>query len=117
MSEFEEKILNLLKDIDKKLDKVLGAEGSAPASTEVPAEVMPAASKAEPAAKPSEVVTKQAEAEAPEEAPSVEGRRVCPKCSATEFNQIEDKSKILHSMGGIKIYAKNYQCRSCGFIL
>ena len=115
MSEFEEKVLKLLKDIEKKLDKVIGEEGSASTPIKIPAEVMPATSKAEPAAKPSEVVTE--EAEAPVEAPAAEGRRVCPKCSATEFNQIEDKSKILHSMGGIKIYAKNYQCRSCGFIL
>ena len=115
LSEFEKEVLEVLKKIDKKLDRILGSGAPSPEPTKVPAEVMPVTSKAEPAAKPSEVVTE--EAEAPEEAPAAEGRRICPKCSATEFNQIEDKSKILHSMGGIKIYAKNYQCKKCGFIL
>ena len=104
MSEFEKKVLELLKNIDQKLDKVLGAGGSAPAPTKVPAEVI---SKGEGAAT-------TAEAEKPA---APEGRRVCPTCGSTEFNQIEDKTKILHSMGGIRIYAKNYQCKKCGFVL
>ena len=112
MSEFEKEVLEILKKIDKKLDRILGAE-----PTTVPAEVMPKPEVAASSAKSSEVVTKQEEPEPAEEIPAAEGRRVCPKCGATEFNQIEDKSKILHSMGGMKIYAKNHQCKKCGMIL
>lgn len=114
MSEFEEKVLELLKKIDEKLDNILGAGSKATISSPKPAEKPP---EAVPTPKPSAVAEKQTEQVKVEEEPAAEGRRVCPGCGSTEFNQIEDKSKILHSMGGIKIYAKNYQCKKCGKIL
>ncbi|MFX1260339.1 MAG: hypothetical protein ACFFAN_21015 [Promethearchaeota archaeon] len=114
MSEFEEKVLELLKKIDDKLDKILGAGSKAAESSPKPAE-KPA--ETAPISKPSEIAEKQTEVAKVEEEPASEGRRVCPACGSTEFNHIEDKSKILHSMGGIKIYAKNYQCKKCGKIL
>ena len=48
------------------------------------------------------------------EKPPIEGRRVCPECKGTAFNAVEDKSQVLHQMGGVKIYAKKYICRGCG---
>ena len=136
MSEFEKKILELLKNIDKKLDKILGEDAPAPKPVSVPKVVIPETIKEEipettkeekaetieytSYVKPSEIAAKQVDAEKPkeeEEEPVAEGRRVCPDCGSTEFNQIEDRTKILHQMGGMKIYAKNHQCKKCGFIL
>ena len=137
MSEFEKKILELLKSIDKKLDKVLGEDAPAPKPITVPKEVIPETIKEEipetikeeksetieytSYVKPSEIAAKQVEPEKPkeekEEEPITEGRRVCPDCGSTEFNQIEDRTKVLHQMSGMKIYAKNHQCKKCGFIL
>ncbi|MFX1395194.1 MAG: hypothetical protein ACFFAH_16745 [Promethearchaeota archaeon] len=114
MSEFEEKVLELLKKIDEKLDNIIGAGSKAAQSSPKPA-AKPAETASTP--KPSAVAEKQTEEAKVEEEPAAEGRRVCPGCGSTEFNHIEDKSKILHSMGGIKIYAKNYQCKKCGKIL
>jgi len=96
LSEFEEKVMEMLKKIDIKLDKILAMETKTPAP------------------KPSELVEKQQEEEKMKEKPPVEGRRVCTKCGSTEFNTIEDKSNVLHQMGGIKIYAKKYICKKCG---
>ncbi len=112
MSEFEEKVLDLLKKIDGKLDKVLEAGSKAAAPAPRPAAKVEIISQ--PSVKPSAVVDKQEEAAATIEKPQVEGRRICPKCKGVTFNAIEDKSKILHQMGGVKIYAKKYICKSCG---
>jgi ribosomal protein S27AE len=116
LSEFEEKVMEMLKKIDIKLDKILAMETKTPAPQSTPA-VMSAPSSSTPAAstvKPSELVEKQQEEEKMKEKPPVEGRRVCTKCGSTEFNTIEDKSNVLHQMGGIKIYAKKYICKKCG---
>ena len=116
MSEFEEKVLDLLKKIDEKLDKVLEVGSKKPEPKPAPV-AEPAAASPTPAAstvKPSELVEKQEEEEKAKEKPPVEGRRVCPKCGGTTFNTEEDKSKVLHQMGGMKIYAKRHICKGCG---
>ena len=138
MSEFERKILELLQNIDNKLDRLLGESApvskpaAAPALKPIaaPKEERPETIKEEVPktieytsyVKPSEIAAKQVEEVKPkeekeEEIPAVEGRRVCPNCGSTDFNQIEDKTKVLHQMAGSKIYAKKYICKRCGFEL
>ncbi|MFX1259116.1 MAG: hypothetical protein ACFFAN_14775, partial [Promethearchaeota archaeon] len=120
LSEFEEKVLEMLKKIDEKLDKAL--DGGSKASSPAPKPVAPAAeakpsSEPEPissSVKPSAVVEKQVEEEKLVEKPPVEGRRVCTSCGSTSFNAVEDRAQVLHQMGGIKIYAKKYICKKCG---
>ncbi|MFX1338588.1 MAG: hypothetical protein ACFFDK_08255 [Promethearchaeota archaeon] len=117
MSEFEEKVMEMLKKIDGKLDKVLemGSKAPVPQPAPVPASTASSASISAPSTvKPSQLVEKQQEEEKMKEKPPVEGRRVCPKCGGTTFNTEEDKTKVLHQMGGMKIYAKKYICKSCG---
>ncbi len=107
MSEFEKKVLSKLDEINQKLDKVLkpsGSSGVAPAS---------AGSNVSPSA----FVEKQKTEQANKIAPPVEGRRTCPSCGGFDFNHVEDKSQLLSAMGGIKIYAKNYICRKCGYTM
>ena len=108
MPEFEEKVLSLLKKLDEKLDKLLGAKGfetdSKPSTTPSNDEYV----------KPSAVVEKLEEEEKARIKPPVEGRRVCPACGGTLFNTEEDKSQVLFQQGGMKIYAKKYICRNCG---
>ncbi|MHA2283702.1 MAG: hypothetical protein ACXAC5_22905 [Promethearchaeota archaeon] len=115
MSEFEQKVLKLLEGINEKLDTLL-KEGSGTTTTAVISSSAPTSTAApEPRRpKPSELVEKQKEEERMIEKPPVEGRRVCPECGGTAFNTIEDKSQVLHQMGGVKIYAKKYICRGCG---
>jgi len=112
LSEFEQKVLKLLEEINNKLDKVLKAEpisvSSAPVASAAPS---PAASTV----KPSAIVDKQEEEARMEEKPPVEGRRVCPECGGTAFATHEDKGQVLHQMGGVKIYAKKYVCKQCGY--
>ena len=120
MSEFEEKVLDLLKKIDEKLDKVLDAGSKAPEPKPAPAAepaAAPAAASPTPAAstvKPSELVEKQDEEEKAKEKPPVEGRRVCPKCGGTAFRTEEDRNQVLMQQGGLKIYAKKNICKGCG---
>ncbi|UCC18526.1 MAG: hypothetical protein JSV62_10490 [Promethearchaeota archaeon] len=107
MSEFEQKVLKLLEDINLKLDKLMKAEPISVSSTPT------TSSPSTPAAttvKPSAIVDKQEEEARLEEKPPVEGRRVCPECASTAFATHEDKSQVLHQMGGVKIYAKKYVC-------
>jgi len=117
LSEFEQKVLKLLEEINGKLDSLLkgGPVTSSPS---------PASSASTPAAtmdseisrpKPSELVEKQKEEERMQEKPPIEGRRVCPECGGTSFATHEDRSQVLHQMGGVKIYAKKYVCKSCGY--
>lgn len=116
MSEFEEKVLDLLKKIDEKLDKVLDTGNKAPEPKPAPTPE-PAATSPTPVAstvKPSELVEKQDEEEKAKEKPPVEGRRVCPKCSGTAFRVEEDKTQVLMQQGGLKIYAKKNICKTCG---
>ena len=108
MSEFEEKILNLLKKIDEKLDKLLDTKESGGGGTKT------VASTEERYVKPSAVVEKQEEEQKAIEKPPVEGRRVCPACGGTTFNTEEDKTQVLFQQGGMKIYAKKHICKSCG---
>jgi len=110
LSEFEEKVLKLLEEINSKLDKVLKTEPTAVSPTSSVSVSSPAATTV----KPSAIVEKQEEEAKLEEKPPVEGRRVCPECGGTSFNAVEDKTQVLHQMGGVKIYAKKYVCRSCG---
>ncbi|TFF93734.1 MAG: hypothetical protein EU543_02945 [Promethearchaeota archaeon] len=110
MSEFEEKVINLLETINTKLDKLLNSGGSSGSS------VISRASKTEQSSvKPSAVVEKQEEEEKLKEKPPIEGRRVCPSCGGTDFNEVEDKSHVLHQQGGLKIYAKKTICKKCGY--
>ncbi|MFX0003468.1 MAG: hypothetical protein ACFE9C_07975 [Candidatus Hodarchaeota archaeon] len=97
MSEFEQKVLKLLEEINTKLDKLLKVEPTSISS----------APSAPPAStvKPSAIVDKQEEEARLEERPVVEGRRICPECGSTSFTTHEDKSQVLHQMGGVKIYA------------
>jgi ribosomal protein S27AE len=116
LSEFEQKVLKLLEDINGKLDKLLKTEpapvSSAPAPSATPsAAPTPVATTV----KPSAIVDKQEEAARMEEKPPVEGRRICPECGGTSFATHEDRSQVLHQMGGVKIYAKKYVCKSCGY--
>ena len=109
MTDFEEKVLNLLESIDKKLDKLLGSGTGTKEPVSQPVE------SSEPhMVKPSSIIEKQEAEERDAEKPAVEGRRVCPDCGGTAFNTQEDKNNILHSMGGMKIYAKKYICKNCG---
>lgn len=107
----------MLKKIDGKLDKILEIGVKAPAPQPKPATSSAPSPVSTPAAstvKPSQLVEKQQEEEKMKEKPPVEGRRVCAKCGGTEFNSVEDKTNVLHQMGGIKIYAKKYICKKCG---
>lgn len=116
MSEFEQKVMKLLEDMNGKLDTLIkGGTGttttatvtsSAPAIVAVPEPSRP---------KPSELVEKQKEEERMKDKPPVEGRRVCPDCGGTTFATHEDKNQVLHQMGGVKIYAKRYVCKKCGW--
>jgi len=108
MPEFEEDVLSLLRKIDEKLDKLLGANSSKAESTKT------ATPPEDEYIKPSAVVEKQEEEEKAKEKPPVEGRRVCPACGGTSFNTEEDKSQVLFQQAGIKIFAKKYICRNCG---
>ncbi len=110
MSEFEQKVLKLLEEINSKLDKILKAESTVGST----ASTVSVSSTPSTTVKPSAVVEKQEEEAKLEEKPPVEGRRVCPECGGTAFNAVEDKTQVLHQMGGVKIYAKKYVCRSCG---
>lgn len=114
ISEFEEKVLEMLKKIDEKIDKVLekGVVSAAPApQTTGKVEIV-----STPSAKPSAIVEKQEEERKAVEKPPVEGRRVCASCGGTAFRTEEDKTKILSQMGGIKIYAKKNICKKCGAV-
>ncbi|MFX1304044.1 MAG: hypothetical protein ACFFBV_04955 [Promethearchaeota archaeon] len=106
MSEFEQKVLNLLETINDKLDKLLKLEPTTAAS--VPSTPTPSAAPSPEAItiKPSAIVEKQEEEARLKEKPVVEGRRICPECGSTAFTTHEDKSQVLHQMGGVKIYAK-----------
>lgn len=114
MTEFEEKLMDMLKKIDGKLDKIL-ENGSSHVQAHQETISIPSSSTTPGAktVKPSAVVEKQVESEKMKEKPPVEGRRVCG-CGSTEFNAVEDKTKILHQQGGLKIYAKKYICKRCG---
>ncbi len=102
----------LLQEINNKLDKLMKNEspslksasmtssGSSPAATMV---------------RPSAVVEKQEEEARMEDKPPIEGRRICPECGGTSFATHEDKTQVLHQMGGVKIYAKKYVCKQCGY--
>ena len=113
MSEFENNVIKLLEIINGKLDTLLKESSSATVTSSAPAYV-PAPVPEPSRPKPSELVERQKEEERMIEKPPVEGRRVCPKCSGTSFNATEDKSQVLHQMGGVKIYAKKYICKGCG---
>ena len=106
MTEFEEKVLKLLKNLDEKLDKLLDTKG-------FEAESKPSTSN-DGYVKPSAVVEKQEEEAKTLIKPPVEGRRVCPACGGIAFNTEEDKSQILFQQGGMKIFAKRYICKNCG---
>ena len=108
---FEEKVLNMLEKINAKLDKLLGNESS------VKSEIKAVPSSTLGTIKPSEVVEKQEAEEKAMEKPPVEGRRVCPECGNTEFRTEEDKTQVLFQQGGMKIYAKRYICKKCGYEL
>ncbi len=110
MKIIEDKVIKLLENINSKLDKLISIGGTPPA-----AKVGTATIVEESGRKPSKLVEKQEEEEKIKEKPPVEGRRVCPQCGGTSFQEVEDKTQILHQMGGIKIYAKKHICKSCGF--
>ena len=105
MSEFEQKVLKLLEEINSKLDKVLKAEPIAESSAPVASNTSTTAATT---VKPSAIVDKQEEEARLEEKPQVEGRRICPECASTAFATHEDRSQVLHQMGGVKIYAKYF---------
>ncbi|MFX1502371.1 MAG: hypothetical protein ACFFDH_15530, partial [Promethearchaeota archaeon] len=107
LSEFEQKVLKLLENINIKLDRLLKAEPVQSSPTPTPTA---AASPVATTIKPSAIVEKQEEEARLKEKPSVEGRRICPECGGTAFATHEDRSQVLHQMGGVKIYAKKYVC-------
>ncbi|MHA1805357.1 MAG: hypothetical protein ACTSU4_12645 [Promethearchaeota archaeon] len=108
----EEKVIKLLETINGKLDKLLelGAATTTPSFKAGSTTIIEQSGK-----KPSEIVHEQEEEERLKEKPPVEGRRVCPQCGGTSFKEVEDKSQVIHQMGGMKIYAKKHICRNCGF--
>lgn len=110
MTDFEDKVLKLLEKINNKLDVVLKNSPSMVSKEEIPT-----STAGEDYVKPSAVVEKQEEEEKAREKPPLEGRRVCPECGGTDFRSEEDKSQILHQMGGIKIYKRLYICKKCGY--
>jgi hypothetical protein len=110
MADFEEKVLDLLENINKKLDFLLDDSNLAD-----PNNSFSKNHGEEGYVKPSVVVEKQEEEEKAREKPPVEGRRICPECGGTDFRTEEDKDQILHQMGGIKIYKKIYVCKRCGY--
>jgi hypothetical protein len=110
MTDFEDKVLNLLENINKKLDTLLSGSKSQSSDKHIGE-----SHNTEGYVKPSAVVEKQEEEERALEKPPVEGRRVCPECGGTDFRSEEDKNQILHQMGGIKIYKRIYICKRCGF--
>jgi hypothetical protein len=104
LSEFEQKVMDLLVHMDSKIDQLLNggtAEGTIDLSE--PELIRPSTFSYE---KRAEKLT--------EERSSAEGRRVCPGCGGTSFRTEEDKDKILSMHGGVKIYAKKYICKKCG---
>lgn len=109
MTEFEDKVLALLENINKKLDTLLN-----PSTSMALNKTVNESNSNQGFVKPSAVVEKQEEEEKALEKPPVEGRRICPDCGGTDFRTEEDKSQILHQMGGIKIYKKIYVCKRCG---
>ncbi|MFX1324139.1 MAG: hypothetical protein ACFE8N_04225 [Promethearchaeota archaeon] len=113
MSEFEQKVLKLLEEINGKLDSLL--KGGTLTISPSPTVTSTATETEISRPKPSELVERQKEEERLQEKPPIEGRRVCPECNGTSFNTIEDKTQVLHQMGGVKIYAKKYVCRNCGY--
>ncbi|MFX1477738.1 MAG: hypothetical protein ACFFCI_06370 [Promethearchaeota archaeon] len=115
MSEFEQKVIKLLEEINGKLDSLLKKDlTSSPSAPSPVLASVPDSEISRP--KPSELVERQKEEEERlQEKPPLEGRRVCPECSGTAFNTVEDKNQVLHQMGGVKIYAKKYVCRKCGY--
>ncbi len=126
MSEFEEKVLELLKTINDKLDKVLkeggavvaeSAASASASSVSTPSPSTTATTGPATTRKPSDIVDKQAEEEKMIEKPPIEGRRICPKCNGTAFKEEEDRTRVLHQMGGMKIYKKKQICKSCGYEL
>jgi len=108
LTDFEEKVLNLLETINKKLDAILNTNPSEMAHLKTE-------KHQEGYVKPSAVVEKQEEEEKALEKPPVEGRRVCPECGNTDFRNEEDKSQIMFQQGGLKIFKKRYICKRCGF--
>jgi ribosomal protein S27AE len=105
-------VLKLLEEINTKLDKILKVEHKSVSSAPVASTIStPTATTV----KPSAIVDKQEEEARLEEKPPVEGRRICPECGSTSFATHEDKSQVLHQMGGVKIYAKKYVCKQCGY--
>ena len=110
MTDFEDKVLNLLENINKKLDILLSTSPSMVSHTDVSE-----SDSKQCYVKPSAVVEKQEEEAKALEKPPVEGRRVCPECGGTDFRSEEDKNQILHQMGGIKIYKRIYICKRCGY--
>jgi len=116
LSEFEQKVLKLLEGINGKLDTLLTGGTTTSSSPAFVGSPEPSRVTSDPISrpKPSELVERQKEAEKLIEKPPVEGRRVCAGCGGTTFNALEDKSQVLHQMGGVKIYAKKYICKNCG---
>lgn len=93
--------------MDAKLDILI--EGGSKSTISAP-KPKPSTQAPEPTTvKPTSVIKKQQE----EEKPPVDGRRVCPECGGTTFNELEDKSHLLHQMGLVKIYAKKIVCKRC----
>ncbi|MFX0082993.1 MAG: hypothetical protein ACFE94_14685 [Candidatus Hodarchaeota archaeon] len=115
MSEFEQKVLKLLEEINGKLDSLLKGGPTTSSAPITASTTAPDATSEVSLPKPSELVERQKEEERLQEKPPVEGRRICPECGGTSFATHEDKSQVLHQMGGVKIYAKKYVCRNCGF--
>ena len=115
MSEFEQKVMKLLEDINGKLDTLIKGGTGTTTATVTSSAPAPAAGPEPSRPKPSELVEKQKEEERMIEKPPVEGRRVCPDCGGTTFATHEDKNQVLHQMGGVKIYAKRYVCKKCGW--
>ena len=112
MSEFEQKVLKLLEEINAKLDKILKTEINSVSSASATSK---SSITSATTVKPSAIVDKQKEEARLEEKPPIEGRRVCQECGGTAFTTHEDKNQVLHQMGGVKIYAKKYVCKQCGY--
>ena len=121
ISEIQNEILELLKKISRKIDKVSSIQAEVPKPTAPVTPSKPATGKvtisAPSTVRPSAVVEKQIEEEKAakgELPPPTEGRKTCRKCGSFEFNTVEDKTKPLHYVSGTPIYAKKSICKKCG---
>ena len=118
----EEKILEKLKTLEKKVDDLTAyikgnhekckcSEGGHEEHSHAP-ESAPAAPPVV-APKPSEIAAKVVDESIDTYLESE--RIVCQKCQSISVQAMDNKEKPLSMSGGIMIYSKKYYCKKCGY--